>query len=82
MAGGSRVEADSSSSAPEGRQRQGAEPEGEREGRESDDPAGRVAAGARDRGDGEEDERGREPAEERSERAPLHARSVLEVEPK
>src|SRR5207248_343336 len=62
--------------ATERREAHGPEPTGERERRNRDDPAARLASCADERSDREGDERGRESAEEDPERAPLHARSL------
>jgi hypothetical protein len=53
------------------------EPTGERKGRDGDDPAACVVAGARNCSRRDEDERDREAAEEHGEGASLHAPNVL-----
>src|SRR3954451_13318072 len=65
------------SSASEGRKRQGAEPRGDRERRQGDQPAPHVGPRAGDRGGGDRDQSRCEAAEEGTECALLHGRSVI-----
>ena len=63
-------------SAPKRRDADGAEPRGERDGRDGDDPAAGLVARADERCDGCGYERGGEPAEESAEGTPLHRRRL------